>query len=134
MKIDFFSVPTIKNIKKTSLHKTRSFSKYFPSTASAIESPDACTLPEQDFPKDFQDFDLLLAHRSDAYKKSQTLLALLTTLRIDLLNGNIPYSRIQQLHHFLHSLPKDIDPSLKDILDEITLRVQIELTKIEKIT
>lgn len=68
-----------------------------------------------------------------AKRAKQRGIALLDTLdqiRVDLLAGGVPQARLDQLQHMLNTQRDRVDdPKLLAVLDEIDLRVQVELAK-----
>ena len=67
-----------------------------------------------------------------AKKRAGILLDRLEKIRIGLLTGELPSSALQQLAHTIASHREGmIDPRLAEILDEIDLRAQVELAKLE---
>ncbi len=66
-------------------------------------------------------------------KRAAALLDQLDKVRIGLLTGSMPESTLTQLTHMVQShREKAIDPKLAEILDEIDLRAQVELAKLER--
>lgn len=67
-------------------------------------------------------------------KRGEELLAGLDQVRLGLLAGSIPQSTLQQLGRLVGAhREKFMDPKLADILDEIDLRVQVELAKLSRL-
>lgn len=67
-----------------------------------------------------------------ARMRAEVLLDQLDKVRMGLLSGGIPVSTLQQLKNALHSQRAEVmDPGLNEVLDEIDLRVQVELAKFE---
>lgn len=65
-----------------------------------------------------------------AKKRGMMLLDVLDQIRVDLLAGGVPQSRLDQLQHMLNTQRDQVDdPQLLAVLDEIDLRVQVELAK-----
>ena len=70
--------------------------------------------------------------RQKAMQLGQTQLQALERLRQALLMGAVPVAALTQLKNALPAQREKVDdPRLKDILDEIELRVAVELAKIE---
>jgi Class II flagellar assembly regulator len=66
-------------------------------------------------------------------KRAGALLDQLDQLRMGLLAGGVPQSTLRQLSSTLTLRRDDImDPALNEILDEIDLRVQVELAKLSQ--
>lgn len=64
-------------------------------------------------------------------QRAAQLLDHLDQLRVGLLTGGIPVSTLQQLERSIAThRDKIMDPQLADLLDEIDLRVQVELAKL----
>jgi hypothetical protein len=65
-----------------------------------------------------------------ARDRGENLLGQLERIRIGLLTGGVPATALQHLGHILQShREKNMDPALAEVLDEIELRVQVELAK-----
>jgi hypothetical protein len=63
-------------------------------------------------------------------QRAEALLAQLDRVRLGLLTGGIPIAALQQMEHMISAHRDRIsDPRLAEILDEIDLRVQVELAK-----
>jgi hypothetical protein len=63
-------------------------------------------------------------------KRAAALLDELDKLRVGLLTGGIPKSSLEHLTHMMGAHRENImDPGLRAVLDEIDLRVQVELAK-----
>jgi hypothetical protein len=63
-------------------------------------------------------------------QRAALLLAQLDQLRIGILSGGIPRSTLQQLGRTISTHRDNVmDPQLAELLDEIDLRVQVELAK-----
>lgn len=70
-----------------------------------------------------------------ARMRGEVLLDQLDKIRMGLLSGGIPVSTLQQLKHAVNSQRGEVmDPRLNEVLDEIDLRVQVELAKFEQNT
>lgn len=66
-----------------------------------------------------------------AKKRGMLLLDQLDQIKIGLLTGGVPKSSLQQLKNLLHTKRDEVmDPKLKVVLDEVDLRVQVELAKL----
>jgi hypothetical protein len=71
--------------------------------------------------------------RRKARLRGEVLLDQLDKLRIGLLTGGIPVTTLQQLKHAVNSQRAHVmDPELNTVLDEIELRVLVELAKHEQ--
>jgi len=69
-----------------------------------------------------------------ARERAGSLLDQLDRVRMGLLTGSLPQSTLIRLSHMLQShRDKVVDPVLADILDEIDLRAQVELAKLQNI-
>ncbi len=67
-----------------------------------------------------------------AKQRADELLDKLEGIKMDILSGGIPKSSLQELSNIISkSRDGDIDPQLADILDEIDLRAQVELAKLD---
>jgi hypothetical protein len=65
-----------------------------------------------------------------AKRRGVDMLDQLDRIRVGLLTGGIPVSALEQLERMVHSQrEKLMDPLLMSVLDEIDLRVQVELAK-----
>lgn len=63
-------------------------------------------------------------------QRAESLLDELDKLRLGILNGGIPLSTLRQLSHMVSARREAVmDPALGTLLDEIDLRVQVELAK-----
>lgn len=75
--------------------------------------------------------DSLSGGGKQARERAESLLDQLDRIRMGLLTGNIPPSALQQLTETLQTQRERVmDPHLADIIDEIDLRVQVELAKL----
>lgn len=78
-----------------------------------------------------QEVDDALASRKKARARGEELLDRLDELRRFLLAGAIPRDRLEQLARLGHARRSAVDdPRLAEVLDEIDLRVQVELAKL----
>lgn len=74
-----------------------------------------------------------LAGRRRAVQRGSSLLDRLEELRLGLLAGVVPRERLQQLAELAQSARDGVDdPRLADLLDEIDLRVAVELAKLDQ--
>ncbi len=65
-----------------------------------------------------------------AKKRGIDMLDILDQIRVDLLMGGVPQNRLDNLQRMVNSQRESVmDPQLKAVLDEIDLRVQVELAK-----
>jgi hypothetical protein len=70
------------------------------------------------------------ANARRAKQRGIDLLDTLEQIRIDLLMGGVPQARLDRLQQMVTSQrEKVMDPQLQAVLDEIDLRVQVELAK-----
>ena len=68
--------------------------------------------------------------RRKARVRGEVLLEQLDKIRIGILAGGVPVSTLKQLRHAVNVQRAEIlDPALNEVLDEIDLRVQVELAK-----
>jgi hypothetical protein len=67
--------------------------------------------------------------RRRAVKRGATLLDLLEDMKADLLLGSISPARLDAMSQQLSTLRDRVDPELDAVLDEIELRVLVELAK-----
>ena len=69
--------------------------------------------------------------RQRAVERGETMLDKLEEIRLGLLLGTIPQSRLEQLAHLVRAQRELVnDPKLTAILDEIELRAAVELAKL----
>lgn len=71
-----------------------------------------------------------LSGRRRAIKRGTTLLDLLEEVKADLLVGNVTPERLDALAEQLTALREKVEPGLDAVLDEIELRVRVELAKL----
>lgn len=72
-----------------------------------------------------------LAGRRQAQTRGEAILDRLDMLRTDILLGRVPQARLEELSTLARSGRDTIDdPRLEEVLDEIDLRVQVELAKL----
>ena len=72
-------------------------------------------------------------NRERASRRGNTLLDRLDDIRIGLLNGAIPRNRLSQLATMVRTERASVmDPKLVAVLDEIDLRAQVELAKLQQ--
>lgn len=67
--------------------------------------------------------------RRRAVKRGTTLLDLLEEMKADLLLGSVSPARLDAMSQQLATLRERVDPELDAVLDEIELRVLVELAK-----
>ena len=96
--------------------------------ASALErasAPDALfTIQEVDTATDRRS-------RGRAIRRADVLLDQLSDLQADLLAGAVPAGRLQGLTKMLRAEREGVDdPRLRDLIDEIELRAEVELAKV----
>jgi Class II flagellar assembly regulator len=75
-----------------------------------------------------------VTNRRRALQRGNNLLDRLDDIRIALLTGSLPRNRLEELRHMARE-QVDLagDPKLAAILDEIELRVAVELAKLDKV-
>jgi hypothetical protein len=71
----------------------------------------------------------LTESRRRAVKRGQALLDLLEDIKADLLLGGVSPARLDAMSQQLSTLRDRVDPELDAVLDEIELRVLVELAK-----
>ena len=72
--------------------------------------------------------------RRRAVQRGNTLLDRLDDIRIGLLTGSLPRNQLETLRHLAREqITLNGDPHLAEILDEIELRVAVELAKLENV-
>jgi hypothetical protein len=76
--------------------------------------------------------DPTLAKRKSV-KRGHQLLDGLERLKTDLLVGRVSETRLQNMLKILKNAPKADDPALKSVIDDIELRVQVELAKLDRL-
>ncbi|MCL2469381.1 MAG: flagellar assembly protein FliX [Alphaproteobacteria bacterium] len=77
-----------------------------------------------------QEVDDALAHAARGKMRAEDLLDTLDGLRLDLLSGTLGAASLERLTQTLARRRYEVqDPKLKEILDEIDLRAQVELAK-----
>lgn len=68
-----------------------------------------------------------------AQERSQKMLDFLDEIRVGLLTGSIPVSRLEQLAQMVRAKREQVDdPKLHEIMDEIELRAAVELAKLSR--
>lgn len=76
----------------------------------------------------------LTGRRRRTVQRGNSLLDRLDDIRIGLLTGSLPRSRLESLRQLAREeVAQSDDPKLAAILDEIELRVAVELAKLEKV-
>ena len=70
-----------------------------------------------------------LEGRKKALKRGRSLLDALDEIKADLLIGHVSADRLDALMNQLSEIRERSDPALDAVLDEIDLRVQVELAK-----
>jgi hypothetical protein len=65
----------------------------------------------------------------EARKRGHDLLTELSALQRDLLDGPPDSAQLQRLEGLLEAIPAAADPHLRAVVDQITLRVRIELVR-----
>ena len=72
--------------------------------------------------------------RAKAVRRGSRMLDLLDDVRIGLLSGSVPEHSLRLLNRIVRQKPDDIDdPQLARIMDDIGLRSQVELAKLEAV-
>lgn len=75
-----------------------------------------------------------LGGRRRAVHRGNTLLDRLDDIRVGLLTGSLPRGQLEALRHLAREhVELNDDPQLAAILDEIELRVAVELAKLDKV-
>lgn len=74
--------------------------------------------------------DPLSGPRRRAVKRGASLLDMLDTIKADLLVGQVGPERLDQLVALLAEARDQAEPGLAAVLDDIDLRVQVELAKL----
>lgn len=94
-------------------------------TTSTVASVDAL-LAVQEVPNEREG-------KKRAIKRGNDMLDILDEIRLGLLTGSVPRSRLEQLVHMVDER-KDtfIDPQISQVLDEIELRARVELAKFDR--
>jgi len=78
-----------------------------------------------------QEVDDALTGRRKARQRAEDILDVLEELRIGLLTGTFPQSKLQDLVRLVQARRESVDdPRLQAVLDEIDLRAQVELAKL----
>jgi hypothetical protein len=73
------------------------------------------------------------ARRSKAIARAEDMLELLEEIKIALLSGALPRSRVTRLTRIVEDARGDVgSEGLSTVLDEIELRARVELAKLEK--
>lgn len=68
-----------------------------------------------------------------AKERGEKMLDFLQEIRIGLLTGSIPVSRLEQLAQMVRAKREQVDdPKLHEIMDEIELRAAVELAKLSR--
>jgi hypothetical protein len=72
-----------------------------------------------------------LAERRKARARAELILKRLDDIRLGLLAGAIPVGRLRELAHMARAHHgQALDPQLREVLDEIELRAEVELAKL----
>lgn len=77
-----------------------------------------------------QEVDALSERRSRAARHGHTLLDMLETVRTDLLAGHVSEDRLEVLASQVTNRQESGDPKIDSVLEEIELRVKVELAKL----
>lgn len=92
---------------------------------AAIQAPDGIF--------QIQEISDALGSRRKTMERGETLLNKLDLLKVQLLNGYVSKSSLQQLKNLIDEQhAQSIDTELESVLKEIELRVQVELAKLEQ--
>jgi hypothetical protein len=76
----------------------------------------------------------LAGRRRAALKRGDSMLDRLDDIRIALLTGSLPRGQLESLRHMAKERGDMLnDPQLQSVLDEIELRVAVELAKLDKV-
>jgi hypothetical protein len=79
-----------------------------------------------------QEVDDALNGRAKARQRAADILDQLDSLRDGLLAGSLPRETLVRLAHLVRTRGPEVDdPRLKDVLDEIELRAEVELAKLD---
>ena len=123
-----------KNVKKTG---SENFADYRQtsgaSKASAVQATAAVTSADAIFAAQMVDGEEERQRRRKLIKKGNALLDNLEEIREGLLLGEISKSRLIEISRFVKE--KDMvesDPRLREIIEEIELRVEVELAKLTR--
>ncbi len=76
-------------------------------------------------------FDTMPHQQQPPAAQAHAVLDELEALRLALLEGRLPATRIRQLAANLEQMPPSGDPKLQAILDDIALRAAVELAKLD---
>ncbi|WP_316860047.1 flagellar assembly protein FliX [uncultured Cohaesibacter sp.] len=76
--------------------------------------------------------DALQGKRRKAVRKGNKMLDLLEDIRMGLLSGNLPMAVLQQLERLSADPEPSGDERIDALLEEIVLRAQVEIAKLEK--
>jgi len=77
-----------------------------------------------------QEVDERAERRSRAAKHGHSLLDTLESVRADLLAGQVSEDRLELLERQISKRPQSGDPQIDSVLEEIELRVKVELAKL----
>ena len=77
-----------------------------------------------------QEVDALAERRSRATRRGHSLLDSLEAIRADLLAGQVSEDRLEQLARQVSNSQESGDPQIDSVLEEIELRVKVELAKL----
>lgn len=77
-----------------------------------------------------QEVDERSERRKKAARHGHSLLDSLESVRADLLAGQVSEDRLEHLAHTVSLRPKSDDPKIDSVLEEIELRVKVELAKL----
>ena len=75
--------------------------------------------------------DPLRGKRRKAIRKGNRMLDLLEDVRLGLLSGSLPLSILHQLERMTQTVDPSGDERIDDLVEEIGLRAQVELAKLE---
>lgn len=106
-----------------------------PASGSPAASPVAGTagLSSVDALLALQGVDDEKESRKQAVARAKDILDILDELKVGLLNGTLPMAQLRRLLQLVESNHVFVgDPKLREVLDEIDLRAQVELAKLER--
>ncbi|NBN63535.1 hypothetical protein GWI72_02695 [Microvirga tunisiensis] len=103
-------------------------------TAAASTTSSATALGGIDALLALQEVDVQPDERDIASRRGHSLLDALDALRADLLGGLVPTGRLDEMAAVLKDRQPSGDARLDGVIDEIELRVKVELAKLGKFT
>ncbi len=125
-----------KNVKKKGSSVDHGFSSLFNSEPEEVTSPQASfgvgALASLDGLLNIEEVDDFQTIKKEQVQHGQQLLDYLDELRYGLLNGHIDANRVKEMaNEARKTIGKSDDDRLNTILDEIELRAEVELAKLE---